>query len=335
MSHRTACLFFLFPLLVCLSLLLVEGADEKRKIAFLDAESAGVDFTYQGEYAGEAEMPEGKIKLGMQLIARGEGEFEAVAYKGGLPGEGWDGSEVSNGTGKMMDDSVLVTSKNDVVCIIQEGKARVIDKKGNGKVIGHLQKVVRQSPTLGAKPPEGAVVLFDGSTPDHFEKGRITDDGLLMQGVTSKQKFKDCHLHIEFMLPFMPYAKGQERGNSGCYLQGRYEVQMLDSFGLAGLDNECGAVYSVSPPSVNMCFPPLTWQTYDIDFTAPVYDNDGNKTRNAILTVRHNGVLVQENQEIKGPTRAAPVAESNDAGPLYLQDHTNPVRYRNIWLVEK
>jgi hypothetical protein len=155
-----------------------------------------------------------------------------------------------------------------------------------------------------------------------------------MEGVTSKQKFGNCKLHIEFRLPYMPKATGQGRGNSGCYLQGRYEVQILDSFGLTGKNNECGGIYSIKDTDQNMCFPPLAWQTYDIDYTAATFGADGKKTKNARITVKHNGVVVQDNVELDHATTAAPVAEGPTPGPLYLQNHGNPIRFRNIWLVE-
>ncbi|QDU78840.1 hypothetical protein Pla110_05440 [Polystyrenella longa] len=324
-------LTFCFP-----ALLSADEPENKMKIAYADVESAPADFSHQGEYVGEVTTDDGQAKYGLQLVSRGDENFEFRVYVGGLPGDGWKGKETPQGTGKIDGDHVLLTSsESDVVGIVNEGKIRIVNDKGFGDELGVLEKQSRKSPTLGAKPAEGAVVLFDGTSGDHFENGQVTEEGFLKQGVTSKKTFKDCHLHIEFKLPFMPFALGQQRGNSGCYLQGRYEVQMLDSFGLAGLDNECGAIYATQSPSINMCSPPLTWQTYDIDFTAPVYNDKGTKVEPATITVRHNGVLVQDKTPVEGPTRAAPFAESDEPGPLFLQDHGNPVLYRNIWLVEK
>ena len=144
----------------------------------------------------------------------------------------------------------------------------------------------RASPTLNASRRPARSCCSTARRPEHFEKGQLTEDGLLMAGVTSKQKFQDCSLHLEFRTPFMPTARGQGRGNSGCYLQGRYEVQILDSFGLEGKNNECGGIYEIKDPDVNMCLPPLAWQTYDIDYTAARYDADGTKTANARITVQ-------------------------------------------------
>jgi hypothetical protein len=140
---------------------------------------------------------------------------------------------------------------------------------------------------------------------------------------------------MEFQLSFMPKAQGQGRSNSGVYMQGRHEVQILDSFGLEGKNNECGGIYEVKDTDINMCFPPLSWQTYDIDFTPARFDADGKKTANARITVRHNGVLIHDDAEVPKATRAAPVPEGPEPGPIYIQDHGNPVLLRNIWLVEK
>jgi hypothetical protein len=156
-----------------------------------------------------------------------------------------------------------------------------------------------------------------------------------MQGATTRAEFQDFTLHLEFRTPYQPKARGQGRGNSGVYAQGRHEVQILDSFGLNGEANEAGAIYGVKAPSINMCFPPLQWQTYDIEFTAARYDASGKKTANPRMTVRHNGVEVQKATEIGMPTTAAPVPAGPSAGPILLQDHGNPLRFRNIWVLPK
>jgi hypothetical protein len=162
----------------------------------------------------------------------------------------------------------------------------------------------------------------------------MTEDGLLMEGVTTEREFGDATWHIEFRLPYQPKDRGQARGNSGAYLLGSYEVQMLDSFGLEGRDNECGGIYKAAPPKVNMCLPPLSWQTYDIDVTAPKFEN-GAKVSNARMTVRHNGVLIHDQVEIPGGTPGGPKKMEGPTGPLFLQNHGNPVRYRNIWVLPK
>jgi hypothetical protein len=132
----------------------------------------------------------------------------------------------------------------------------------------------------------------------------------------------------------MPKSSGQARGNSGVYVQSRYEVQVLDSFGLEGKNNECGGIYSISEPAVNMCLPPLTWQTYDIDFTAARFDDAGKKTKNARITVKHNGVVIHNDIEL---TLGTPGRHPEGPTPegLFFQDHGNPVVFRNIWIVEK
>jgi hypothetical protein len=181
-------------------------------------------------------------------------------------------------------------------------------------------------------------VIFDGPGPVDETKTlvdpKLTADGLLMQGVVTREDFGDATWHIEFRLPYQPLDRGQGRGNSGAYFQGRYEVQMLDSFGLEGKDNECGGVYSVAAPSVNMCLPPLTWQTYDVEVTSPKYDGD-TKLADARLTVRHNGVVVHDDVAVPKITPSGRDGKDKTVGPLYLQDHGNPVRYRNIWVVPK
>ncbi len=314
-------------------LLILPATAADRRQAFTDPAKAGPELAVQGEYVGKAPSDEGETKLGVQVIALGDGKYRAVAHRGGLPGAGWDGSERMEVEGETIDGVATLSGEDGSwKATIKDGLIAVQSDETDSPVT--FKKVTRKSPTLGAKPPAGAVLLFDGTTPDKFKGGRMTDDGLLMQGVTSKQKFQSFSIHLEFRTPFMPSARGQGRGNSGFYAQGRYEVQILDSFGLEGRDNECGGIYSVGPPKVNMCLPPLSWQTYDIDYTTAEY-RDGKKVKNATMTVRHNGVLIHENQELPHKTTAAPVDEGPEPGPVYLQHHGNPVRFRNIWVVEK
>lgn len=290
------------------------------------------DFPIQGEYAGELE---GK-RFGVQIRALGGGEFEAASYHGGLPGDGWDGDRSTVATARGMraaDGKAAKFEKEDVRASVDG--ARIVVTNLQGERVMELNRVARRSPTLDAAPPPGAVVLFNGKDAAHFPGARVTADGLLEQGATSSDLLGDGTLHLEFMLSYMPAARGQGRSNSGVYLQGRYEVQVLDSFALEGKNNECGGIYTVAAPRENLCFPPLTWQTYDIDFTAAKWDGAGMKTAPARMTVRHNGVVIHQDVEIPGPTRAAPVKEENAPGPLYLQNHGNPVRFRNIWFAPR
>jgi hypothetical protein len=305
---------------------------QDKKPAVIDPAKADADFAVQGEYSGELATNDGKVKWGVQVIALGGGKFDATAYRGGLPGDGWDKNEKIKATGETSGGATMLRA-DEGSAKIQNGVMSILD--GNGNTIGELKKIERKSPTLGAKPPAGAIVLFDGSTADNFQGGRLTEDKLLMGGATSTQKFQNVTLHVEFVTPYMPDDRGQARGNSGCYLQGRYEVQILDSFGLDGKNNECGGLYSIKDPDQNMCFPPLVWQTYDIDYTAATYDDSGKKTKNGRMTVRHNGVVIHDNVELPNDTTAAPVKEGPEPGPIYIQDHGNPVRFRNIWLVER
>jgi Domain of Unknown Function (DUF1080) len=321
-------------LAAALPLLTAGAADEPKDKAkkpvetFTDPAKAGPDYLIQGEYTGESPN---LGKPAVQVIAEGDGKFAMRALKGGLPGEGWDAKTQIKFTAETKDGTVSFTGDRGQGTI---GGGKLTAMTPSGETI-NFQRVERHSPTEGTKPPAGAIVLFDGTSADAWENGKIVEGNLLKQGTTSKQKFTDYTLHVEFRLPFMPRARGQARGNSGVYNQGRYEVQVLDSFGLDGKDNECGGIYEQSAPLVNMCYPPLQWQTYDIDYTAPRFDADAKKTKGAVITVKHNGVLVQDHFEIKGATRAAPVKEGPEPGPIYLQDHGNPVVYRNIWLVEK
>lgn len=311
----------------------LQAADKKTpdpKQAALTAEAAGSDFDLQGEYSGTLNTGGESLRLGVQVIALGSGKFKAVGYPGGLPGDGWGGEKRIQVEGELKDGTVHFAS-DEGGGVLRNGQLEIVGEQG--VKLGELKKVIRKSPTLGKKPPEGAVVLFDGTTAEHFKGGRLTDESYLREGVTSNETFGDFTLHMEFMLSFMPHARGQGRSNSGAYMQGRYEVQILDSFGLTGEHNECGGIYELHKPAVNMCFPPLSWQTYDVDFQAARYDDDGNKVTDATVTVRHNGEVIHQNVKLPRGTRAAPVKEGPEPGPLYIQNHGNPLWFRNIWVV--
>lgn len=318
----------------CLTLLCSQlpgdDANDQNK-AYLNGEEAGPAFAIQGEYTGTIKIGDVDAKIGVQVVSDGMNKLAWVAYVGGLPGDGWDGNPPMRGKGEVDGNKGILTGEHGTG-EIKDGSL-VISNTDNRR-LGEISKIVRVSPTMGRKVPAGAVVLFDGTTADHFKNGKISDDKSLMQGVTSKQNFGSFELHIEFMLSYMPNARGQGRANSGCYLQGRYEVQILDSFGLTGEDNECGGIYEIRKPDANMCFPPLSWQTYDIEYHAAKFGADGKKTDDAWMTVTHNGVVIHQKVKLPRGTRAAPVSEGPDDGPIYLQDHGNPVRYRNIWVMQ-
>jgi hypothetical protein len=312
---------------------LCHAADNLPAVADTVEAAKDPDFALQGEYSGTP----GDEKVGVQVIALGDGEFEAVLSNGGLPGVGWDGEKPRGSSkAKRAEDGSVTFQKDEWTGVLKDGRITVTTS-ADAAFSATLDRLERESPTLGMKAPEGAVILFDG-TPEtaakHWEKAVLEGD-LLTQGALGSATFSDFTMHIEFRLPWMPKARGQGRGNSGLYVAGRYEVQMLDSFGLAGVDNECGGIYKVAEPKQNLCYPPLRWQTYDVDFTAAKFDAEGKKTANAKLTVEHNGYLIHENLEIPGPTGGARSKDEKGPGPVFLQDHGNPVRYRNIWVVKK
>jgi hypothetical protein len=195
-------------------------------------------------------------------------------------------------------------------------------------------------------PPADAIVLFDGKNLSKWTgkdggeaKWEIKDSAMTVNGtgsISTKEEFGDCQLHVEWAAPSEIKGEGQGRGNSGIYFQGRYEVQVLDSYtNQTYFDGQAGAVYKQHPPLVNASRKPGEWQTYDIIFHAPRFDADDKTVSAGRVTVLHNGVLVQDNAEIRGST--GPVGEPRYEPhplkqPLLLQDHNNPVRFRNIWI---
>jgi hypothetical protein len=200
------------------------------------------------------------------------------------------------------------------------------------------------TPGKNGAPPSDAIVLLDGKDMSHWKteaggeaKWKLANGYMeVVKGtgnIFSKEDFGDVQVHVEFAEPTPAIGTGQDRGNSGVYLQGRYEVQVLDCYNNKTYpDGQTGAIYGIAPPLVNACRPPGEWQTYDIVFHPPKQTADG-KMQSGSFTVLQNGVLIQDHTEIKGePTRAASLSGVAEKGPLVLQDHGHPVRYRNIWV---
>ncbi len=286
-----------------------------------------------GEFGGTLTLDGATVKAEAKVIADEDHKYRVVllyppcdakAKRIELNGLGKDGSVAVSGdwTGTVTKDALELASK-------QGGKAE-------------MKRVERKSPTLGQKPPAGAIVLLP------FEEGKLAnqdhwsnkqwvaeDDGSILTRAGDTKSDKDYgsyKLHVEFRVPFMPAARGQGRGNSGVYQHGRYEIQVLDSFGLTENPGECAAIYGQKPADINVSLPPGQWQTYDIDFTAPKFDASGKLVKGAIITVLHNGVKVHDAVEVKNVTGGA-WGQPAKTGPVRLQDHGNPTRFRNIWIV--
>lgn len=193
--------------------------------------------------------------------------------------------------------------------------------------------------------PESAVILFDGKDLSNWtaqnggEPGWEVEDGVMAVvprtgDIKTKATFTDHFLHIEFMTPDMPGASGQAKGNSGVFLQGRYEVQVLDSYGIeVPGKGDCGAIYNQFAPLVNACKPPLEWQSYDVVFRAPRFNDAGELIENVRMTVLQNGLVILNNVQLPTPAGGNVNPAVSEPGPLRLQDHGNHVKYRNIWAV--
>jgi len=286
-----------------------------------------------GDYEGLWSLDKAEKPVIAQVIAEGDGNYRAV---------------FKEGFNKRVDTIIEMTGKLEAGTATLQGsadKGPAAGTKWNGTTDGEtfrgkiegaktgefaIKKVIRLSPTLGLKPPSEAIVLFDGTNLDNWtnKNWKLIEGGSMEAkggNNVTKQAFKDHRIHLEFMTPYMPKARGQGRGNSGVYLQNRYEIQVLDSYGLSGEANECGGIYPYAKPLVNACAPPLQWQTYDIYFRAPRFDAAGKLLEGPRATVLHNGVMIHNNENVRG--------DAKDPGPIQLQDHGNPVQYRNIWVV--
>jgi hypothetical protein len=319
-----------------------EKKPAKKKAEYLnDAAKAMPDIAVQGEYEGAA--GDG-AKLGLQVVAEGEGRFSGWLFRGGLPGAGADARTRRRVAGVTAEGTAkLVTAQEksaDALTRVQytisiKGESATLQADEFTAPVA-LKKVVRKSPTEGAKPPPGAIVLFDGTeaTLVEWKNGRLVEGNLLLCGCDSKKTFGDLKMHVEFRVPFCFRSTG--RANSGVFPGEFYEIQIMDSFAVApnprGDKYETGALYGFAAPSENVSFPALAWQTLDIEFHLPKFDDAGKKTAAARLTVVHNGVKVLDNVEAPAGTNGRPDAKK--AVPILLQNHGSPTVFRNVWVVE-
>lgn len=318
--------------ILCIAIALLASVGSSAAFAAPDKNAAtsvaqaDADFAVQGEFVG---VLAGQGHVGLQVVAMGKGKFDAVLLRGGLPGAGWDRQTKEKFSGQR-DDETLTTLRSEQHAIRLQGN-RAFAWTAAGAPLGHLTKIHRTSPTMGLAPPPSATVLFNNGVANELKDAKVSPEGLLEIGATTNMPVQDFRMHVEFKTPYQPNQRGQGRGNSGVYIQRRYEVQILDSFGLDGVFNECGSLYRQTPPDVNMALPPLSWQTYDIWFTAARFDAEGKKTANARITLHHNGVAVHDNREIIAKTGAGQ-AETDKPLPIHFQNHGNPVQFRNIWI---
>ncbi|HOJ67639.1 MAG TPA: DUF1080 domain-containing protein [Candidatus Hydrogenedentes bacterium] len=304
------------------------------------------DDRVMGVYEGGFDDSGANLALRAQVVGEGKFQFRAVLFVGQsgqaeerveIKGKGKDGVASFNGDSRVNALGGQVAISGDIRDQVFKGTV-----KAGRKTLGFtLRRVFPEPPTRGMAPPEGAIVLYNGGDPVTNwvrvpEAWCAEEDGSMAvcgSSLMTRQALGSGTYHVEFMTPYMPTERYQGRGNSGVYILGRYEIQVLDSFGTPPAWDLCGGIYKQAVPLVDAVLPPLQWQTYDITFTAPRFDEKGNKTANARITVVHNGKVIHDNLELTGPTPGGLGDNEVSEAPLMLQDHGNRVKYRNIWYV--
>jgi len=286
---------------------------------------------FMGEYAGKHAASSGlTADATAKVVPEGDGAYRAVLASGE--------SRVLL-KGRTEGNRVLLGDSAGWTATIAGGALTA--SAGSGGESYSLKMVERRSPTLGKKPPRGAVVLLPISRKEpslaEWDNGswKTCPGGVMEAGGgdnRSRRGFGDVELHVEFRIPYQPGTE-RDRGNSGVYLQDRYEIQVLETFGLDPDPGVCGAVYQVAAPKVNAILPMLAWQTYDITFRAPRLKAGGTMDRPARISVLHNGVPIHDQVEVSNQTGGG-AEGAVAAGPIKLQDHGHPVQYRNIWVLE-
>ena len=346
-----------------------KAAEEAAKKLF-EPQAIGSALRLQGEYVGK----DGERRVGVQVVARKDRCFHALLLEGGLPGDGWDGQRYGLlESAQGVEGRVEFASPSDAGVSAVLDERGLLLKRGGHEAL--LKRVERMSKTLGLQPPTGAVVLFGGGKPnvDMFEQ-RTDIEGLtapvmygehLMAGAVTKRKFRDYTMHVEFMTGWEPQNIPWRRADAGIYMLSRYEVAIGDSFGFdfdlsgatspdrpkfgndltqtqqfpvakgTGAPRVCGSVFTYSSKVPNACFPPLVWQTLDIDFQAPRFDGEGKKTSKAVISVKLNGQPTVEKLEINGPTPHGFKGPEAPDGPIWFEAFGRRVLYRNIWVLER
>ncbi|MEX2573134.1 MAG: DUF1080 domain-containing protein [Balneolaceae bacterium] len=340
------------PLVLTAGLLLVScanqenGSDGDVPACINEAEAEEhPGFSFQGEYSGMTRLEYGgeRVEAGLQIAVYGENRFRALLHPGGLPGEhiGPEGTGVLERAIELegsYEDYTLHLDAVDYPISVRKihDHFTVLDEDFN--YLGHLNPIQRSSTTSGMEAPDNAVQLFSGFEADlaeHWDEDSEMDGNLLKQGARTAEKYGDMRLHLEAKLGFLPDESSDRRTNSGIYIQRKYEIQIIDSFGTVPHPGSNASLYDEYAPVFDSSFPPLSWQTYDVYFRAPRFDDQGNKTENARATVYLNGLLVVDDGELEEGTGGAASYEETPEDLIYLQRHTGPVRFRNIWLAEE